>query len=135
MTRRQGALLAGAAAAGMAVLGLNRRRRAMDLDGAIVTITGGSRGLGLLLARELSRRGARIVLAARNEPELLHTREDILRRGGLAAIGVADVATELGARRAIEETVAAFGPFSSQRSVRDSCGRVRRSMLLQGAQS
>ena len=44
-------------------------------------ITGGSRGLGLNLARELGREGARITLAARDEAELERARADLRDRG------------------------------------------------------
>jgi NAD(P)-dependent dehydrogenase (short-subunit alcohol dehydrogenase family) len=37
-----------------------------DLRGRVVLITGGSRGLGLLLAREYARKGAKLVLTARD---------------------------------------------------------------------
>ena len=46
---------------------LRRWREARyDLRGRVVLITGGSRGLGLLLAREYAQRGARLVLVARD---------------------------------------------------------------------
>ena len=35
----------------------------------VAVITGGSRGLGFLIAQELSRHGAKLVLLARNETE------------------------------------------------------------------
>jgi NAD(P)-dependent dehydrogenase (short-subunit alcohol dehydrogenase family) len=45
-------------------------RRPMRLAGAVAVITGGSRGLGLTLARELAGRGCGLVLFARSEAEL-----------------------------------------------------------------
>ncbi len=50
----------------------NMRRQASpsDLSGKVVLITGGSRGLGLALARELAARGARIAICARNAEHL-----------------------------------------------------------------
>lgn len=47
-----------------------RRRR---LDGQVVFITGGSRGLGLALALECARRGATIAICGRNQ-DLLEAR-------------------------------------------------------------
>jgi NAD(P)-dependent dehydrogenase (short-subunit alcohol dehydrogenase family) len=47
-----------------------RLRRAMDFNGRVVVITGGSRGLGLVMARQLSAEGARVCLLARDEQEL-----------------------------------------------------------------
>jgi NADPH:quinone reductase-like Zn-dependent oxidoreductase len=53
-----------------------RKRRAMDFSGRTVLITGGSRGLGLLIARELGRLGARVVLVARDGQALASAREE-----------------------------------------------------------
>ena len=47
-----------------------RRRDPYDFAGKSVVITGGSRGLGLVLARELADQGARLTLVARDEEEL-----------------------------------------------------------------
>jgi NAD(P)-dependent dehydrogenase (short-subunit alcohol dehydrogenase family) len=47
-----------------------RQRRAISFAGRVVVITGGSRGLGLVMARKLAARGARLVLLARDEREL-----------------------------------------------------------------
>jgi NAD(P)-dependent dehydrogenase (short-subunit alcohol dehydrogenase family) len=56
------AVLAGARAA--------RQRRAIEFGGRVVVITGGSRGLGLVLARAFAAEGARLVLLARDPHEL-----------------------------------------------------------------
>ncbi len=45
-------------------------------------VTGGSRGLGLALSRELVREGARLVLLARDPEELRRAREELRERGG-----------------------------------------------------
>ena len=48
-----------------------------DLKGKTVLITGGSRGLGLVMAREFAREGARLVLCARDEAELQRAQADL----------------------------------------------------------
>jgi len=48
-----------------------------DLKNKTVLITGGSRGLGLVLAREFAREGSRVVLCARDEQELERARRDL----------------------------------------------------------
>ena len=68
-----GALLAARAAL--------RWRRAYDLRGKSVLITGGSRGLGLVLAREAAREGARVAVCARDPEELERARRDLQARG------------------------------------------------------
>jgi NAD(P)-dependent dehydrogenase (short-subunit alcohol dehydrogenase family) len=65
-------MLAAAAGAGTvaAARALARRRRRIDFDGRSVVISGGSRGLGLELARILAQEGARLALLARDPAEL-----------------------------------------------------------------
>src|ERR1041385_172749 len=48
-----------------------------DLNGKTVLITGGSRGLGLVMAREFAREGARVALCARDEAELERAQADL----------------------------------------------------------
>jgi NAD(P)-dependent dehydrogenase (short-subunit alcohol dehydrogenase family) len=58
-----------------------RRRRWFDLRNKVALVTGGSRGLGLALARELVRAGARVAICARNEVELLRARTEFESSG------------------------------------------------------
>lgn len=67
------ALLAGTVL-GLVFIKLLRRQREIDLRGRVVLVTGSSRGLGFLLAREFARHGCRIVLCARDGQELEHAR-------------------------------------------------------------
>ena len=68
---------------GLAALGyaMWRRRPAMSMEGKVVVITGGSRGLGLTLARELGELGASLALVARNEEELEIAAEELRSSG------------------------------------------------------
>src|SRR5689334_9695428 len=52
-----------------------------DLNGKTVLITGGSRGLGLVMAREFAREGARLALCARDEAELQQAQTDLEKAG------------------------------------------------------
>jgi NAD(P)-dependent dehydrogenase (short-subunit alcohol dehydrogenase family) len=70
---------------------LVRRKRALDVRGRVVAITGGSRGLGLVLARELVQRGARVAICARDADELRRAREDLERRRGKVLAATCDV--------------------------------------------
>jgi NAD(P)-dependent dehydrogenase (short-subunit alcohol dehydrogenase family) len=58
-----------AAGSGLIFAALHKRR-GKPLDGKVVFITGGSRGLGLALADEFLRAGCRVAIAARNAAEL-----------------------------------------------------------------
>ena len=111
MTRtQQTALAAGALAIGSALLsrGLRGTRR-MDFNGRIVVITGGSRGLGLLLARQLAEEGAHVTIAARDEAELDRAHEDLASRGAKTHVVVCDVGVREQAERLIHETVERHG--------------------------
>jgi NAD(P)-dependent dehydrogenase (short-subunit alcohol dehydrogenase family) len=73
MTKHAKSSLTRLAAAGVAAYAgwqLLQQMRAVNLVGRVVLITGGSRGLGLLLAREFAREGCRIAICARDPQEL-----------------------------------------------------------------
>ena len=72
-----------AIALGAVVLGkfLWRKMSEYDLRGKTVLVTGGSRGLGLVLAREFAANGARVAICARDEEELQQASEDLQNRG------------------------------------------------------
>ena len=72
------ALAAGFAYAGARLVG---RLRAEKLRGQVVVIAGGSRSLGLMLAREFADAGCRLVIGARDEHDLDEARRDLEARG------------------------------------------------------
>jgi len=74
-----GLLCAGATAA--ATYGFMRRLGARRLRGKVVLITGSSRGLGLALAEEFGKRGAKLILTAQNPWELERAKESLVGRG------------------------------------------------------
>jgi NAD(P)-dependent dehydrogenase (short-subunit alcohol dehydrogenase family) len=63
----------------------------MDIRGAGVLVTGGGRGLGAALGRELAGRGARVALVARRRQDLEHMVAEIRAQGGEAHALVGDV--------------------------------------------
>lgn len=67
------------------------RRRQFNPKGKTVLITGGSRGLGLVLAREFAREGARIAICARDAEELERARQDLSSRGAEVFARACDV--------------------------------------------
>lgn len=107
MTRTQHALwFAGACAVGgAAVSRAIRARRAVSFEGSTVVITGGSRGLGLLAARQFAAEGARLTIAARDGAELQHARDDLARYGTDVDIVICDVANPLDAQALIGSAV------------------------------
>lgn len=57
------------------------KTREIDLRDKVVLITGGSRGLGLVLARQFAAEGAKIAICARDLEELELASEDLKQRG------------------------------------------------------
>ena len=84
----------GTAAAALTGLALWKRRPTYDLHGRVVVITGGSRGLGLVLARQIAALGGRVVLLARDAEELARAKEDLSRRGLEVLTGLCDVRSQ-----------------------------------------
>lgn len=87
------ALLLAAAGAGALLVtrALYRRRQEYDLRGKTVLITGGSRGLGLVLAREFAEEGANVAICARDAAELERARADLMARGAKVCAFPCDV--------------------------------------------
>jgi NAD(P)-dependent dehydrogenase (short-subunit alcohol dehydrogenase family) len=75
------ALAAAGLGALLAARAVVRRWREYDFKDKTVLITGGSRGLGLVLAREFAREGARIAICARDSEALDRARADLKARG------------------------------------------------------
>lgn len=65
--------------------------RGAELTGRTALVTGGARGIGRAVARELARRGALVVVVSRSAPELAETCRLIEAQGGRARALVADI--------------------------------------------
>lgn len=103
------ALGLGAVGGGIALRSRLRKKRAIDLHGQVVLITGGSRGLGLVMAREFAAHGARLVLCARNEEDLDRARQE-LEAGGADVLTVrCDVADRTQVRNLIRRANDHYG--------------------------
>jgi NAD(P)-dependent dehydrogenase (short-subunit alcohol dehydrogenase family) len=112
ITERQKEVMAvGAVSLGAMLMARAWRRENYDFRGKSIVITGGSRGLGLVMARELAALGARLTLTARDEAELQRAAEDIRERERHAEIltAVADVRKRYEAERAIAQAVERYG--------------------------
>ena len=95
-----------AIATGMSVaLGIRarRRRRWYGLSGRTVLVTGGSRGLGLALARQAASQRARVAICGRDSGTLERARARLERAGAEVLAQTADVRD----RCAVEELVSA----------------------------
>jgi short-subunit dehydrogenase len=80
-----------------------------DIRGEVAVVTGSSRGLGLLLARELARHGCRLVICARDAAELERAADD-LRAAGTEVTAVAlDVTEDTAPQRLVDTALERYG--------------------------
>ena len=87
-TRNSWLVAAASAATLLAATLYANRRGSYELAGRTVLITGGSRGLGLILARQAVAEGARVAICARDAQELERARQE-LARGGAQVLALA----------------------------------------------
>jgi short-subunit dehydrogenase len=85
----------GAGAVAVVAVSSLRGRRVNRLNGKVVWITGSSRGLGLAIAEELGRHGAKLVLCARDPVELDRARSLLLSREAVLPENVITVPADL----------------------------------------
>jgi NAD(P)-dependent dehydrogenase (short-subunit alcohol dehydrogenase family) len=81
----------------------------MKISGSILIVTGASSGIGAATARELARRGATVVLAARRADELNKVVQDLTRLGQKALAVPTDVSSRASIDHLVAETVDAYG--------------------------
>lgn len=86
------------------------RYKQKPLAEQVLVITGASSGNGLATAREAVRRGARVILVARNKAALDQIAADL---GPAAAVCAADIADQRSAERIAEAAIDAFGGFDT----------------------
>lgn len=86
-----------------------KSRRHYDLKNKVVLITGGSRGLGLVLARELANEGARLAICARNSEELNRAVQDLKNFDAEVFKTVCDLRNQMDVERMVKEVRAHYG--------------------------
>jgi NAD(P)-dependent dehydrogenase (short-subunit alcohol dehydrogenase family) len=89
--RRALGMAIGVGAGGLLAAKLARAARAIEFTGLNIVMFGGSRGLGLVMARELGAEGARLMLIARDQDELDYAEADLIERGASVSTYVCDV--------------------------------------------
>ena len=81
----------------------------MKLEGQVAIITGAGRGIGQAIALAYAREGARLVLAARSEPELEESVAAAAKAGAEAFAVRTDVTSQIATERLARRAVERFG--------------------------
>jgi short-subunit dehydrogenase len=84
-----------------------------SLDQQVIVITGASSGIGLVTARMAAKRGAKVVLAARNDGALEELAAEIRAAGGEAIAVGADVGDPSEVARIADRALEHFGRFDT----------------------
>lgn len=97
--------------AGLTWLGVEaaRRLREDNIRGEVALVTGGSRGLGFLIARELGRNGCRVAICVRDRRELEAARADLMGYGIDVFPVVCDVANQADVEQMIAQVTRHYG--------------------------
>lgn len=84
-----------------------------QIEQQVIVITGASSGIGLVTAQQAARRGAKVVLAARNGRDLEHAVDEIRREGGDAIAVPTDVSDFGEVQRLAERALEHYGRIDS----------------------
>ncbi len=101
--------LAGSAAVAWGARAWLRSRRRIELTGRVVIVTGGSTGLGLMVARHAAEQGAKLVLAARGEADLRAAESELKALGAEVLAVPTDVSDEGQVRTLVARAIERFG--------------------------
>jgi short-subunit dehydrogenase len=106
-----GVILMSAAGVGLGMLarGIYNRLNRYDLAGKVILITGGSRGLGLEMARLVSSKGAKVAICARNEDQLAKAEAELQATGAEVLAIRADLRDPKQALELIADVESHFG--------------------------
>ncbi|HEU4475009.1 MAG TPA: SDR family NAD(P)-dependent oxidoreductase [Gemmatimonadales bacterium] len=103
-------LLAGGALAGWMLMKLMRERESFSFQGKTVLVTGGSRGLGLVLARDSAAAGAKVAICGRDPDALERARAALERIGAVVVAVPADIADPESVRLLVGTVTERLGP-------------------------
>jgi NAD(P)-dependent dehydrogenase (short-subunit alcohol dehydrogenase family) len=81
----------------------------LNLRGKVILITGGSRGFGLVLARHLADRGAKLAICARSADDLELARQELDARGAGVIAMTVDVSESEEVKAAVQDVIRRYG--------------------------
>jgi NAD(P)-dependent dehydrogenase (short-subunit alcohol dehydrogenase family) len=110
-------VIGGVAAIGAGARVYLRSSRRISLLNRVVLVAGGSRGLGLVLAREFARAGSRVAICARSERELDKVRDEFADEGWPLVALTCDV----GVRAEVGSVVEAVGERMGEIEILVNC--------------
>jgi short-subunit dehydrogenase len=109
MNRPKALLWAGAGLASWLAYRAYRAGTAYSFTGKTVVLTGGTRGLGLVMARQLADAGANLAVCARDSEEVQRAHEELTRRGARVVAQPCDLRYRANVHEFIEETRRSLG--------------------------
>ena len=95
--------------AGWAVREMVAKKKEEKLAGQVVLVTGGSKGLGIALARQFAAEGCRLAICARHREELHSAKRELESRGAQVIAVPCDVSDEVQVKAMIAEVEERFG--------------------------
>ena len=101
--------LGAGAAALLALRMLNRKKRKYSFQDKVVVITGGARGLGLVLARMLASEGAKLAICARTEEQVKNAAAELEEAGSEVLALPCDITDKQQLGSFLDQVVAVFG--------------------------
>ena len=95
--------------AGFRIVTKNSGRERLSFQDKVILITGGSRGLGLAMAKDFGSRGGRLAICARDAAELENARDLLAKEGISATTFVCDLANASEIQSLVEQVISHFG--------------------------
>jgi NAD(P)-dependent dehydrogenase (short-subunit alcohol dehydrogenase family) len=109
MDRQKGLMLAGLGLASWCGYRIYRASSAFRFPGKTVFVTGGTRGLGLVIARQLAREEANLAVCSRYPDEVRRAEEDLSRLGARVLARTCDLRYQDRVRDFVDEVRRHFG--------------------------
>ena len=81
----------------------------LELSGKRAIVTGGSRGIGLAIAKQLAAEGVVVALAARDAAALAAAADEIRKAGGKASTHIVDTGSDESVKAMVAAAMAAMG--------------------------